>query len=218
MRNVATAWKKKRGLKGNIGKWEGGGGRLPASSCVMTHTKQRRPPSHSVKSAHAGNSSIYHSQAALRRCHALEGGSYFRPARYSCANACGGTALPIRFGRVKSNARDSQPERRPNPELVVNRYLPLADERLDDPTRQLQGSKRRLRRAKGSEKFLSIVPESHVNPSSPEWETRFRSIMHHGQWCPILLLLAVCYHGVSHEVKKIYPRQVMMIQDPGPPK
>ena len=75
-------------------------------------------------------------QVALRRCHAPRGGLIFIQSATAVQNVAPALLLPIRFGRVKSNARDSKPERRPNPELLfVNRYLPLADERLVRMTR-----------------------------------------------------------------------------------
>ena len=162
--------------------------------CPEDHDTQTKT-SPSAESARAGNSSTHQRKQpsdAMPR-HAPRGALIFIQSATAVVKREAGVLSQIRFGRVKSNARDSKPERRPNPELVVIIATFLLQMNVgEDPTGRCKEQEEERRWGK----LASIVPESHVNPSKPRVETRFRGITHHGRWCPILLLLAVYYHGV----------------------
>ena len=197
LRNVARAWKKiGRKKKKRAGK-TGASETHPmvgAILCPEDHDTQTKT-SPSAESARAGNSSTHQRKQpsdAMPR-HAPRGAFIFIHSATAVVKREAGVLSQIRFGRVKSNARDSKPERRPNPELVVIIATFLLQMNVgEDPTGRCKEQEERR-----WGKLASIVPESHVNPSKPRVETRFRSITHHGRWCPILLLLAVYYHGVQ---------------------
>lgn len=58
----------------------------------------------------------------------------------------------------------------------------------------------------------SIAAACHVQPRWTRFFEVSTSIM--GQWVPNIATVVAT--GSSHEVKEIYPRQAMMVQDPGP--
>ena len=142
LRNVARAWKKiSKKKKG--GGWENGSERdRPEDHDTQTKT------SPSAESARAGHPST---KAALR-CHATPRGGaliFIQSATaYSSVKRVAACSPQIRFGRVKSNARDSKPERRPNPELVVKIATFLLQMNVgEDPTGRCKEQRRRAKLA-----------------------------------------------------------------------